>query len=100
MNSFLRLATTAAVALGIVLTVRAEDASVDQLIKKLPSPEKVVKADPASLDPLAKQTIDAIKKMNFGNAYATSKKLAARYPKSAGAHSVHGQLALLLRRYP
>ena len=80
--------------------VKAQDASVDQLIKKLPPPEKVVQADPASRDPLAKQIADAIKRMNFGNAYAMSQKLAARYPKSAGAHSVHGQLALLLRRYP
>jgi tetratricopeptide (TPR) repeat protein len=60
----------------------------------------VVKADPASLDPLVKQIDDAIKKMNFGNAYAMSQKLVARYPKSAGAHSLRGQLALLLRRYP
>ena len=101
MNRIFRLITTATiVAAGAIATVRAEDASVDQLIKKLPSPEKIVKADPAAIDPLAKQTFDAIKRMNFGNAYASSKKLVARYPKSAGAHSLHGQLALQLRRYP
>lgn len=84
---------------ALALPARAEDASVDQLIKKLPPPEKVVKADPASVDPLVKQIMAAIKKMNFGNAYAMSQKLAARYPKSAGAHSLHGELALLMRRY-
>ena len=86
-------------------TMRAQDASVDQLIKKLPSPEKVAKstmqpADPALRDPLAKQVIDSAKAMNFGNALALSQKLAARYPKSAAAQSIHGQLALTLRRYP
>src|SRR5436190_16573012 len=80
---------------GLAFEVNAEDASVDRLIKKLPPPEKVIKADPASRDPLVKQIDDAIKKMNFGNAYAMSRKLTARYPQSAGAHSIHGQLALL-----
>ncbi|HJX98839.1 MAG TPA: hypothetical protein VJ281_08180 [Chthoniobacterales bacterium] len=88
-----------AFALTLALPARAEDASVDQLIKKLPPPEKVVRTDPASVDPLAKQIMAAIKKMNFGNAYALSQKLAARHPKSAGAHSLHGELALLMRRY-
>ena len=103
MNRILGFCATAAVVIvaGITSnTARAEDASVDQLIKKLPPPEKVVQADPASRDPLAKQIIDAIKRMNFGNAYAMSQKLAARYPKSAGAHSLHGQLALVMRHYP
>jgi tetratricopeptide (TPR) repeat protein len=84
---------------------RAQDASVDQLIKKLPPPEKVAKstmqpADPALRDPLAKQVADSAKAMNFGNALALSQKLAARYPKSAAAQSLHGQLALALRRFP
>jgi tetratricopeptide (TPR) repeat protein len=86
-------------AVALAIALHAEDASVDQLIKKLPPPEKVVKADPASVDPLAQQIMAAIKKMNFGNAYAMSQKLAARYPKSAGAHSLHGELSLLMRRY-
>jgi tetratricopeptide (TPR) repeat protein len=73
---------------------------VDRLIKKLPPPEKVVQADPASRDPLAKKIVDSIKAMNLGNAYTMSRQLAARYPKSAGAHSLHGQLALIMRRYP
>lgn len=93
--------------IGFVLpgAARAQDPSVDQLIKKLPPPEKVAKstmqpADPALRDPLAKQVIDSAKAMNFGNALGLSQKLAARYPKSAAAQSIHGQLALALRRFP
>jgi len=86
-----------------VATLSAEDASVDQLIKKLPPPEKVAQSavmlDPAIRDPLAKQVIDSAKAMNFGNAYALSKKLADRYPKSAIAQCLYGRFALLLRKY-
>ena len=92
-------------ALALSSTAHAQDPSVDQLIKKLPPPEKVAKstmqpADPALRDPLAKQVIDSAKAMNFGNALNLSQKLASRYPKSAAAQSLHGQLALALRRYP
>ena len=86
--------------LGVASLVRGEDAPIDKLISKLPPPEEVVQTDPAANDPLAKKIIVAVKAMNLGNAYAMSKQLAARYPKSAGAHSLHGQLALLLRHYP
>ena len=83
---------------------RAEDATVDQLIKKLPPPESVarsaVASDPALRDPLFKQIVEATKGMNFGNAYALSQKFAARYPKSAAAQWIHGQLALIMRRFP
>jgi len=83
------------------LTVGAPaDSSIDRLIKKLPPPEKVVQTDPASQDPLAKKIIVALKASNYGNAYAMSRTLADRYPKSAGAQSIHGQLALALRHYP
>ena len=98
--------TIAAVITGAsTAVVRAQDASVDQLIKKLPPPEKVAKstmqpADPALRDPLTKQVIDSAKAMNFGNALGLSQKLAARYPKSVAAQCIHGQLALALRRFP
>ena len=83
-----------------VSSLRAADATVDQLIKKLPPPEKVEKTDPASRDPLVKQIVASAKAMNFGNAYAVSQKLAVKYPQSAGAQALHGQLALALKRYP
>ena len=81
-----------------------EDASVDQLIKKLPPPEKVAQSaialDPALRDPLAKQVVDSAKAMNFGNAYALSQKLASRYPKSAVAQCLQGRFALTMRKFP
>ena len=85
-------------------TARAENATVDQLIKKLPPPESVARSavalDRALRDPLFKQIVEATKGMNFGNAYALSQKFAARYPKSAAAQWIHGQLALIMRRFP
>jgi len=85
-------------------TARAENATVDQLIKKLPPPESVARStvalDPALRDPLSKQMIDSAKSMNFGNALSLSQQLANRYPKSAAAQYLHGQLALILRRFP
>ena len=96
MKSFILMLPVFA-AVVVTNTFAAQDPSIDRLLGKLPPPEKFV--DPAISDPLAKQIIDAIKRMNFGNAYAMSQKLAARYPKSAGAHSLHGQLALLMRHY-
>ena len=82
-------------------STQGQNASVDQLIKKLPQPEAVAGSisDPAARDPLVKQIVDAAKAMNFGNALALSQKLAARYPKSAAAQSIHGQLALALRHF-
>jgi tetratricopeptide (TPR) repeat protein len=98
--SFVPTLAAALLALATAPGANAQDSSIDKLIKKLPPPEKVVQTDPAANDPLARQTFAAIKASNFGNALATSKKLAERYPKSAGAQSLHGQLALALRRYP
>lgn len=82
-----------------------QNSSVDALIRKLPPPEAVAKAtapttDPAAHDPMVRQIVEAGKAMNFGNAYALSRKLAARYPKSAAAQSLYGQLALVMHRYP
>src|ERR1041384_4328664 len=82
----------------------AQDASVDQLIKKLPPPEKVAQSaialDPALRDPLTKQIVDSTKAMNFGNAYSISQKLASKYPKSAVAQCLYGHFALTMRKFP
>jgi tetratricopeptide (TPR) repeat protein len=76
----------------------AQDPSIDRLLNKLPPPEKFV--DPAPNDPLAKQMIAAAKAQNYGAALDASRKLASKYPKSLGAHVVHGMIALSLRRFP
>jgi Flp pilus assembly protein TadD len=75
-----------------------QDASIDKLLNKLPPPEKLV--DPAMNDSLAKQMTAAIKAQNFGTAVDLSRRLSERYPKSLGAHMMHGMLALSLRRFP
>ena len=94
-----KLFVVAFLAAGLTLA-RAQNGSVDQLIKKLPPPEKVTETDPASRDPMVKQITASEKSMNFGNALALSKKLAAKYPKSAGAQILHGHIALAVQRYP
>src|SRR5947209_8803556 len=101
MNTTFRLSTLMSIlsVAAMIAPAQAQDESVDRLIKKLPPPEKVVQLDPASQDPLAKKIMQAVRASNYGNAYAMSEKLAARYPKSASAQAVYGQLALALRRY-
>jgi tetratricopeptide (TPR) repeat protein len=76
----------------------AADPSINRLLSKLPPPEKFV--DPAQNDPLAKQMAAAAKAHNFGIALEASRRLANKYPKSLGAHAVHGLIALAMRRYP
>jgi tetratricopeptide (TPR) repeat protein len=106
MNLFLRKPLTIVPLLlaASVPASRAADASVDQLIKKLPPPEKVAQSavglDPALRDPLAKQVVDSAKAMNFGSAYSLSQKLASKYPKSAIAQCLRGRFALVMHRYP
>jgi tetratricopeptide (TPR) repeat protein len=99
----LSLSIAAGLTAATVRRVAAEDATVDQLIKKLPPPERVAKSavalDPALRDPLAKQIADSAKAMNFGTAYNLSQKLAQRYPKSAAAQCLQGELALGLRKF-
>jgi tetratricopeptide (TPR) repeat protein len=77
--------------------VRAADESIDRLINKLPPPQKFV--DPASSDPLTKQINAAVKAHNYGVSLDLSRKLVARYPKSLGAHILHGFLATSLREF-
>src|ERR1041385_2750788 len=69
----------------------AQDASIDNLLSKLPPPEKLVKppiqqalqaSDPATKDPLAKQILQAELMRNFPQALNLSRKLTERYPRS------------------
>lgn len=92
------LVSTLTVAL-IVSIALAQDPSIDKLLKKLPPPEQVVRTDPAFQDPLTKQIASAAKAQNFGQALELSRKLAQRYPKSAGAQASRAILAFQLRRF-
>lgn len=88
--------------------VRAQDPSIDRLLKKLPPPEKLVKPtveraasqpDPALRDPLGSQIVSAAQANNAGRALDLSRKLSAKYPKSAGSECLHGIVALRFRQY-
>src|ERR1017187_10934443 len=87
--------------LGAALSISsafAQDPSINKLLSKLPPPEQVIKTDPAFRDPLRTQIASAIKAQNFGQAMELLRKLAQRYPKSAGAQASLGLLAFQLHR--
>ena len=86
----------------------AEDATVDQLLKKLPPPEKFVKSptdrivlDARTLDNdrAVKQLVEAIRFRNFGRALDLARDLAKRYPNNPVAHSVHGAIAYGMHQF-
>jgi tetratricopeptide (TPR) repeat protein len=83
---------------GLAATLAtAADPSIDRLLHKLPSPEKFV--DPAQNDPLAKQMFAALKARNLGTALNASRHLANKYPKSLGAQTIHGLIALGMHQF-
>ena len=86
----------------------AEDASIDRLLSKLPPPEKLIKPsvqkalqhpDPAFKDPLVAQMAAVIKTRNFSQVLNLSRKLAEKYPRSAGAQCLRGAIAYDLRQF-
>ena len=88
---------------------RAQDPSIDRLLKKLPPPEKLVKprveraireTDPGLHDPLVSQVFAAIDSNNGKRALELSRKLTAAHPDSAAAQSLHGLVAFVLGQYP
>lgn len=99
----LRTVIYCSVVIGVSAT-HGQDSSIEQLIKKLPPPEEVARStpqlDPSLRDPLAKDIVASVKAMNFGNALTSSQRLAAKYPNSAVAQCLHGNLALALHRFP
>jgi tetratricopeptide (TPR) repeat protein len=89
-------------------TVSAQDPSIDKLLKKLPPPEKLVKPtvqraisqpDPALRDPLTSQIFLAAQANSAGRALDLSRKLCAKYPKSAGSECLRGIVALTFKQY-
>ncbi len=86
----------------------ATDPEIDRLLKKLPPPEKLVKADqrvvrvndPALRDPILKEIETAAREKKPTRCLELSQQLAAHYPSSAAAHAYCGLFALDLRRYP
>ena len=94
--------------LGILLPLRAEDASIDRLLSKLPPPEKIIKPsvqkalqqpDPAFKDALAASVVQSFRKGDFSAALKFSRKLVERYPRSDGAQILRGIAAYDLRQF-
>ncbi len=86
--------------IGIVRPLGAADEpSIDRLLNKLPAPEKLVQTrDPGGTDPLAKKTLEALQKKNYGQALDYSRRLTRANPTSAVAHGLHGWIAFNLQQ--
>ncbi len=89
-------------------TVSAADATVDQLLKKLPPPEKFVPSptdrivlDARTLDndPEVKKLMAALRSGKRGRALDLVRDMAKRHPGNPVAHSVHGAIAYSLRQF-
>jgi tetratricopeptide (TPR) repeat protein len=111
---FRRLAGTAITAIIICLLLapsltKAQEPSIDRLLKKLPPPEKLVKPqvekqlqkpDPAENDPLAKQVVIAAYGNQPAKALALSRQLANKDPGSLFANVLHGLAAFDAQQWP
>ena len=94
--------------LGLNARVFAQDASIDQLLKKLPPPEKFAKSpveralqqsDPADKDPLLKDIVQALRMRNGQRAFNLSHQLIQRHPESPAAYCINAIIAAGLRQY-
>src|SRR6266481_2658475 len=88
------------------LPARAAEESIDSLLKKLPPPDKLVKAhvqqaleDPAFKDPLARQALGAAESGNYSGALNFARQLTKKDPNSAFAYLLHGALANDARQF-
>ncbi|HEV3408890.1 MAG TPA: tetratricopeptide repeat protein [Chthoniobacterales bacterium] len=96
-----------ALPLSIAQANAATDPEIDRLLKKLPPPEKLVKRDPRAMnpsdpalrDPLAAQIDAAVRGGKRKRAAEHARQLAARHPRSAIAHAIHGFWVLDQKRY-
>ena len=95
---------TAAVALGALMicaSVKAAEESIDSLLNRLPSPQKMVKPhvqqalqDPATKDPLASRAWAALESGDYRGALNLARQLAQKDSNSAFAHLLHGVTAI------
>ena len=101
--------TSIAIALlsSVALATAAKDPSVDELLKKLPPPEKVARPvqtalaqiDPAMRDPITHQIAEAVLRRDIARALALSRTLTTHYPKSFAAANLEGALAYFAHQY-
>ncbi len=95
----------AAVFIFLISDARAQDASIEQLLKKLPPPEQFVRSpaesalrqkDPALDDAAAKEAMLALQARNFSRAANLAHQLLVRYPQSYGAQCLNATTASAL----
>jgi len=86
----------------------AADATVDQLLKKLPPPEKFVKSPTDRIvvdlqtlkdDKVTRKIVTALRSRDFNRALDQSRELAKRHPDNAIAQTLNGVIAYALRQY-
>ena len=94
--------------LCVDVPLRAEDASIDRLLKKVPPPEKIIKPsapqqpqrkEPALQDPLLVQIFALVNMGDVSQARFYSRKLSEKYPQSESALILWGECAYRLRYY-
>src|SRR5437016_2506917 len=77
---------------SLISTLHAQDPSIDRLLSKLPPPETIAK-------PPLRQALQAALGRNRPQALNLSRKLAERYPRSAGAQILRGYFAIDVQQY-
>src|SRR4051794_28359146 len=107
---FWRVSFCAALALGAAAgDARAQDPTIDQLLNKLPPPEKLVKPsvqqavqkqDAVLKDPLVARMVSELNRGNVSGGLNAARALAKKYPKSAAAQEVEALVAFLIHQYP
>ncbi len=86
-----------------------KDPTVDDLIKKLPPPEKLVKPPVTRAvekagetltdkDPLVRQMLSLINARRYPDALKVARVVAQNHPRSEAAHGLHGALAFVLNQ--
>ena len=92
-----------------IVPATAQEPSIDNLLKKLPPPEKLVKTpmqralqqeDPALKDSLGREIVSALGQRDLGRATELTRQLSARYPRSVAVHVLLGVLLADTRRAP
>src|SRR4051794_19461429 len=107
---FWRVSLFAALALGVASgNAPAQDPTIDQLLNKLPPPEKLVKPsvqqaiqkqDAALKDPLVPTIVSELNRGNVSAGINAARALAKKYPESAAAQEVEALIAFLIHQYP
>src|SRR6059058_3296002 len=100
-SRFVKIAVAPLVCAAISYSASGAEESIDSLLNRLPSPQKMVRPrvqqalqDPATKDPLASRAFAAAQAGDYNGALRSARELANKDPKSAFAHLLHGATAI------